>query len=470
MIRPRFRLAPLLLAPLLLARCAWLAPDYKRPSLPLPDRWNGAAAVARDDSEWWHSYNDPVLDQLIADALKDSDDIALAKNRLSQARAQYGYAFANQLPAISVVGADAYGQVHLNESLPIPQKMSNLGFVGGMLTYEVDLWGKNASLSNAAKAGVRAAACAEDAARLSVSAGTAKLYFSLRALDAEVAILEDAVRTQDELLALVQRQYDVGAVDALLFQAATERRDTAHAALPDARDQRDRAESALAVLAGHSPKDIAQNDISRGRDLYDLTIPEPAPSVMPSQLIERRPDIAMHEQMLIASNFNIGHARAAYFPSLSLATLAGVNNIDLNNLYRATTRSWALPAAMAAPVLDFGRTESGVKLARAAKNEQVVLYQQSIRTAFKEVRDALLAENTAADRDNSDTEREKAAETRLHLTTLRQAEGWSSRIDVLAARSTLEQEQLTRVAARLQRLDASVDLYKATGGGFRMSR
>lgn len=463
------------LLPLLLSGCAWLAPHYKRPEVALPKTWDGVGAVARDDREWWQRYGDPVLDQLESEAQQRSDDIALAKTSLSQAQAQYSYAFANQLPSISVAGSDAYGKFAdgkvraMGQSFQFPNKTSNFGFVGGMLNYELDLWGKNASLSQAAKAGVKGAVYAQEAARLSVAAGVAKLYFSLRALDRNVAILKDSIRTQDEILALVQHQYDVGAVDALLLQDATERRDTVHAALPDMEDQRNNAESALSVLVGRSPQDLIQTGIARGQEIDNLKVPDPTPSVLPSELLECRPDIAMHEQMLIASNFNIGYARAAYFPSISLASLAGVNNIDIDNLYRATSRSWTLGAAMAAPVLDFGRTQSGVKLAKANKNQQVTLYQQSIRTAFKEVRDALLAQNTASERDADNIARDEAAQQKLHLTTLRLNHGYASQIDVLAAQSTVQLAELSRVKARLQRLDASVDLYKATGGGFKAS-
>ncbi len=464
----------LLLAPFLLGGCSWLAPDYKRPTMDLPTTWSGSATVTRDDRTWWHGYGDPVLDQLVQSALHDSDDIALAGNRLMQARAQYGYAFANQLPMLSIAGSDAYGKFAngrvsaLDESLHFPNKTSNLGFVGGMLTYELDLWGKNASLSNAAKAGVHAGVYAMDAARLSIVAGVAKLYFSLRALDQNVALLKQTVQTQDDLLALVQRQYDVGATDALTLENVRERRDTVHELLPDVEDQRDRAESALALLIGQSPQDIIQNEVPRGRPLGEMTLPEAAPSLLPSELLERRPDIAMHEQMLMASNFNIGFARAAYFPSISLASLAGVNNIDIDNLYRATGRAWTLGAAMAAPVLDFGRTQNGVRLAKAGKNEQVILYQQSIRSAFKEVRDALLAQKTAADREGDTTSRVASDENRLRLTTLRLENGYASRIDVLTAQAIFQQAELAQVSARLQRLDASIDLYKATGGGFKI--
>lgn len=431
--------------------------------------------MTRDDRAWWQGYGDPVLDQLEAEAAQHNDDLALAKTSLSQAQAQYSYAFANQLPSLSVAGSDAYGKFAngnvraAGQSFHFPNKTSNFGFVGGMLNYELDLWGKNASLSNAAKAGVKGAVYAQDAARLSVAAAVAKLYFSLRALDRNVVILKESVQTQDALLALVQHQYDVGAVDAVLLQDATERRDTVHAALPDMEDQRNNAESALAVLVGRSPQEIVQADVPRGRDLQELTVPEPTPSVLPSELLERRPDIAMHEQMLISSNFNIGYARAAYFPSISLASLAGVNNIDIDNLYKVTSRSWTLGAAMAAPVLDFGRTESGVKLAKANKNQQVVLYQQSIRTAFKEVRDALLAQGTAEQRDADNIARDGAARQKLHLMTLRLKQGYASQLDVLAAQSTLQSAELSQVQARLQRLDASVDLYRVTGGGFTTS-
>ncbi|GAB6966792.1 efflux transporter outer membrane subunit [Komagataeibacter kakiaceti JCM 25156] len=458
---------PILLLPAVLAGCAWLAPTYHRPRMPMPDKWGATqAATMADDSAWWRGYGDPVLDALVAEAQKNNDDLALAGSRLQQARAQYKYAFANQLPSISVAGSDAYGRLHLKDDFPAPHKMSNLGFVGGMLNYEVDLWGKNASLSKAAKAGVRAAIYGHAAARLSIAAATAKLYFSLRALDSERDIVQRTIQTQTELLALVQRQHEVGAVDALAVQNVTEQLDAAQAALPDIEDQRGKAESALAVMLGRSPRQIIGQAMERGRDINELVVPIPTPPDIPSTLLERRPDIAMHEQTLIASNFNIGFARAAYFPTISLASLAGVNNIDIDNLYRATTRSWTLAASMAAPVLDFGRTASGVKLARAEKNEQVILYKQSIRAAFREVHDALLEQNNAHDREQGDGDRETAAGKNVELMRLRLEQGYSSRLDVLSAQVVEQQAELAHTTARLSSLDASVDMYRAIGGGF----
>ncbi|PYD48523.1 efflux transporter outer membrane subunit [Novacetimonas pomaceti] len=462
--------SPILLLPVLLAGCAWLAPTYHRPQMPMPDKWGTAQTAATpDDSTWWRSYGDPVLDGLVDEALKNNDDLALAGAKLQQARAQYKYAFANQLPSISVAGADAYGRVHLKDELPTPHRMSNLGFVGGMLNYEVDLWGKNASLSKAAKAGVRAAGYGHAAARLSIAAATAKLYFSLRALDSERDILQRTIQTQTELLALVQRQHEVGAVDALAVQNVTEQLDAAQAALPDVEDQRGKAESALAVMLGRAPQQIIEQAMERGKNIDELTIPIPTPPEIPSTLLERRPDIAMHEQTLIASNFNIGFARAAYFPTISLASLAGVNNIDIDNLYRATTRSWTLAASMAAPVLDFGRTASGVKLAKAEKNEQVILYKQSIRTAFREVHDALLEQNNAHEREQGDGGKKTAAEKTVELTQLRLKHGYSSRLDVLSAQVIEQQAELAHTTALLGSLDASVDMYRAIGGGFRLT-
>ncbi|MBV1824599.1 efflux transporter outer membrane subunit [Komagataeibacter oboediens] len=458
---------PILLLPALLAGCAWLAPTYHRPQMPMPDKWGTQQArTVPDGGAWWRSYNDPVLDALVDEALKNNDDLALAGSKLQQARAQYKYAFANQLPSISVAGADAMGRLHLKDELPVAHKMSNLGFVGGMLNYEADFWGKNASLSKAAKAGVKAAGYGHEAARLSIAAATTKLYFSLRALDRQREILQRTIETQTALLALVQRQHEVGAVDALVVQNVTEQRDAAQAALPDVEDQRGKAESALAVMLGRSPEQIIGQAMERGKNIDELTIPIPTPPEIPSTLLERRPDIAMHEQTLIASNFNIGFARAAYFPTISLASLAGVNNIDIDNLYRATTRSWTLAASMAAPVMDFGRTASGVKLARAEKNEQVILYKQSIRTAFREVHDALLEQDNAHAREQGDGDKETAAEKTVELTQLRLEHGYASRLDVLSAQVLAQQAEQAHTTALLSSLDASVDMYRAIGGGF----
>lgn len=450
--------------PLLLTGCAWLAPDYKRADLDMPEKWadEQAGDKAVDMKEWWKEYDDPVLEKLIEEALANNGDLALASARLRQSRAQYDYAFANQFPLLSVNGtADRVG-------LPsaVSDKPANLSFIGGLLTYELDLWGRQASASEATKAALIGTKYNQDALKLSVSAATAQLYFEILALDADIKITQDTIRSRDESYGIVKKQFDREAVNGLVLKQSEAEMEGTRAKLSQLVEQRDKAESALAVLLGRSPKDIIQGNIERGSSIDELPVSPVTPDILPSKILERRPDIASAEQALIASNFNIGIARAAYFPQISLSALLGISSIDVHNIYQSTMRTWMLGASMAGPVIDFGRTSSGVDLAKAENQELLASYKNTVRTAFKEVKDALSAQTNSQGEEESIVKEEAALKEALRLANLRYSSGYSSYIEVLDAERNLYNAQIGLVAAKLGRLNASVNMYKALGGGW----
>ena len=458
------------LLPLVLSGCAWLSPDYDRPAFDMPTKWVANETQQGEQKEieraWWKSYHDPVLDRLVDEALANNDSLAVAGARLQQAKAQYDYAFGNRFPLFAVVGEGSRSKMNFENNMLLSNAPSNIGFLGGMLSYEVDLWGKQASASSAAKAGYLATSHIQDATRLSIAAATVQLYFNLLALDADVGIMKNWVQTQEKTHVLVKKQYEVKAASALNLHQSEAGFAAVKAELPVLEDQRDKAESALATLLGRSPRQIIKEKLERGQGLDALPPPPRAPNDLPSDLLEKRPDIAAREQALIASHFNIGYARSAYFPTISLSNLLGVTSLDVANLYKGTVRTWSLGGSFAGPVIDFGRTDSGVDLALAENQEQLALYKESVRTAFKEVRDALSSQSSTRVAEEEQAAKEVSIKENLRLTNLRMTSGFASNLDVFTAERSFYEAQMARVSAKLNHLNSSVDLYKALGGGW----
>jgi len=463
----KFYIAALLT--LALSGCTWLTPTYQRPELDLPEAISSAGNRNKSTHErligWWQEYNDPVLQQLIDRALTQSDDIALAAARLKQARSLYDYSYSNQFPLLSIAGVGTRTNVDFKDSNSLPNKPMNLSFIGGMLSYEVDLWGKLASANQAAKASFLAAGYNQDAVRLSVASATAQLYFNIVALNADIKITQDTIVSREESYKLYKVQYERELANGLVLRQSKAELDATRAQLPPLLEQKDKAESSLAVLLGHSPREIMGAGIAPGKELDAMPVPPLSPAELPSNLLERRPDIAAAEQALIASNFNIGVARAAFFPTISLSSLYGISSMDIQNLYNGSMQTWQLGSSLAGPVIDFGRTASGVELAKARNQEQLAVYKNSVRTAFKDVKDALSAQVHSRDEEKALSDEEREVKEALRLANLRYSAGFSSYIEVLDAERNLYSVQIALVAAKLKRLNASINLYKALGGG-----
>jgi len=455
---------------LFLSGCAWLAPNYQREAFDMPSAWEAQTATSVGKTavyqDWWKSYQDPSLDALIQEALVHNDDLSVAAARVMQAKAQYDYAFANQFPLLSLTGYGSRSKMDFKDSALLSDKPSNIGILGGMLSYEVDLWGKLASASESARAAYLSMNYNKDAVRLGITSAVAQLYFNILSLDADTAHLRQLIKLQEETFGLTNELYSVSAVDARALHQAEAKLADVKGKLPELLDQKSRAESAMATLLGRSPTQIVNVDIARNKKIEDLVLPSIVPPDVPSEILERRPDIAAQESALIASNFNIGYARAAYFPSLSVSNLLGVTSLGMDNLYKGTVRTWELSGTLAGPLVDFGRTSSGVDLALAENQERLALYKQTVKTAFKEVRDALSAQINAKDIDTEETAKIASLRSNLQLEQLRLAQGYASRLDVLSGEAMLCQAQISGVSARLNQLNVSVELFKALGGGW----
>ncbi len=453
----KFKTVLLATTALLLAGCTALS-DTKMPGFDFPGAWDqGArAAEAADEAaerqrlaDWWVQYNDTTLSALLDEGLQNSGDLALAASRVAQARARYGYAGANQLPSLSVEGG--INRTRLTDAAAGgASNPSNSFSLSAVLNYEVDLWGRLANSTASARSNLLAADYNREAVRIALMSDIAQAYFNLRALDENIAITKNKA----------------GASDGLTLRQAESELASARSQLPQITQARNEQESALAVLLGRSPQAIIDGTVSRGSAIKKLPVPPFAPASLPSSLLLKRPDIQAAEQQLKATNYDIGTARAAYFPTLSLGALLGTTAGDIGDMFRSSTHTWQLGGSLVGPLIDMGRTSANVELAQGLRDEAAENYKGAVRAAFKDVRDNLSAQTNNRERERAEDARVKALAETLRLARLRYKAGYSNHLEVLDAERGLYTAQLELVAAKLARLNSSVNLYKAFGGGW----
>lgn len=444
----------------LLGGCS-LAPEYSRPQLELPQAWkNGGQETL--SARWWTRFNDPVLTELVDDALVHNRDIAAASARVDYARAQVGLARAERLPLLvgqgSAVPAWVDHQKALGGSMPYS--------AGFGISWELDLWGKYKSASDAAKAQLMGTEAAQRGVRLSIAAQTAVAYFTLRSLDLQLNTTERTLKTREEALSIYEARFEQGLINELDLMQSKTVVETAKTALYRTRAAQDAAEGALAALVGRSPREIMDGTIRRGLDLEVIPAPPVIPAGVPSDLLERRPDIVQAEQTLVASNANIGVARAAWFPSISLTGMFGIISPQLSNLFNYPNKTWNYGGSGSVPLLDFGRVSSNVDAAEAKQREALALYERTVQNAFKEMRDALAKQREATNIVES-LER-MVAELRVatELARSRYDNGYSSYLEVLDAERSLFQSEMDLASARSDRLSSVVNVCLALGGGW----
>jgi multidrug efflux system outer membrane protein len=448
----------------LLAGCA-VGPDYQRPAVELPADYlagpaEGDAAVP---AEWWTLYSDATLEELVAATRANNADIRLAVAQVEEAEAVLRQARAALLPEIT--GGLQRSRTRVS-SLTSPPPVSGFPVrpdtrLFASTNFEVDFWGRLSRGSEAARASLLGSRFARDVVTLSLGSLTAQTYFGLRSLDAQLAVLQETIRTRRDSVELARARVAGGLASELdLYQA--------QAALSDALVQRRDTERARALLEHQLGQLIGKLDLKLAAgDLFALPVPPTPPAGLPSMLLERRPDIRAAEQTMIAANAQIGIARAAMFPAISLTGLAGSESAAFSDLLAGGTGIWTLGFALALPIFDAGRREAAVEQAEARRRQALASYQGSIESAFREVSDALVnLEQTGASEADL-LERMQAARNALQLSNERYEAGYSPYLEVLDAQRTANDAELAFVRNRQARLAFSVDLMKALGGGWR---
>jgi multidrug efflux system outer membrane protein len=452
----------------LLSGCITLGPDYARPKIDTPDAWPGEKTEVPVPVQWWRNYNDPVLDKMVEEALAHNTDLALAIARVDEARAQLGVTRADQVPGMSA-GADA-SRNRISERSPtffpgIKPKYTDLN-TSLNASWEIDLWGKYRRATESARADLLATEFNREAVRLTLIAEVSQGYFNLRSLDAQVAVTRETVATRLAALALQRKRFEAGVASELELRQVEAETAAAQALLPSLETQLAQQETALSVLLGRSPRAIVDTPPERGTAIEALTVPPAVPAGLPSDLLKRRPDLQEAEQRLVAANARIGVAKAAYYPSISLTGLLGVESATLADLFTSAARLWQFSASAAQTVFDAGKTRSQVAAASARQQQALVQYQSAIQNAFKDTLDALVAQRKARETLEADQARVAALQKALELAQLRYNNGVSSLLDVLDAQRGLLEAQLNQVEAHRAQLAATADLFKALGGGW----
>ncbi|CAB3809053.1 Toluene efflux pump outer membrane protein TtgI [Paraburkholderia fynbosensis] len=439
-----------------LAGCS-LVPAYQRPGAPLAQSFDGAAggslaATVPVRSGWWREYHDPALDALIDRSLRNNFTLASAIASVEQARGNAERAGAPQYPSLSV-GA-SFDRSHQGRG-----STTKTQSLFAEASYEVDFWGFNAANASAADLLARASGFDRDTVALTLTASVADTYFEVQSLRRRLAIARSISDDAARILQLLIAQQRAGVATELQVQQQRNALATFQAAVPALQQQLDTNIHALAVLVGTAPEHFAVSDAT----LADIPIPRPRPN-LPASLLETRPDIRSKEAQLQSANQSVGAARAAFLPDLVLTADGGLSSKSLSHFLSSPFAS--LATSLAAPILDGGALRGQLHASQAAEAKGVADYRQAVITALQDVEDSLTAAQQqqvaeAADQDAADAARKAAAlaQTQYKLGTV-------DFLTVLDAQRTLYQSEDTLVQARLARLQASVSLFRAFGGGF----
>jgi outer membrane protein, multidrug efflux system len=456
-----------------------VGPNYKRPTANVPSAYRGALApeaaasestrtpaspggagsVSLGEEKWWEVFEDPELQGLIRTALKNNYDVRIAATRVLEAQAQLGITRADQLPSLSAGGNVT--SVRNPKVGPIPAYEITQGQVSGSASWNVDFWGRYRRATEAARAIVLANQWAQKEVMATLVANVASSYFQLRQLDLELEISKRTLGSRQDSLDLtktleehgINSLLDVRQSEQLVYTAATE--------IPDLERQIGQEENAISILVGNNP-----GDIIRGLKLTEQPHAPEVPVGLPSSLLERRPDIRAAEENLVAANAQIGVARAAYFPQISLTGTAGYESAALTNLFTGPAGIWTLVGSVTQPIFEGGRLKSNVRLAEAQREQLLLTYQQAIQGAFRDVSNALIAYRKFREFRIQQQHLVESAQDAARLSGVRFKAGTADYLEVLTNETNSFSAELALAQAQGNELNALVELYQALGGGW----
>lgn len=448
------RLLPLLLA----AGCA-MAPHPKPAStLQAPGAWRtapgGEGVVARD---WWRSFGDPALDALVRRALDNNGELRIARSRLEEYRARVRVAQSASLPALNL----SFGPSRARAIGPLGQPVEVTSVVGSVqASYELDLFGRIAATTQAARFEELSQEAALDAAALAIVSNTASGYFNLLGLDAQLALARATLASRERSFALARHQFEVGYSSRLeMSQAEAELHATA-AVVPQLERAIAQQEQALSLLVGASPGPVA-----RGVPLVEVRLPAPAPG-LPSDLLRRRPDIAQAERLVLAADASLAAARDQLLPSIRLTASLGAQGGSVARLLRDPVELWSVGSSVLAPIFDAGRLRAQADIAATVRDRALFAYENAVRAGFAETENALAGIDGLRRQLFEAEARSRAANEVLRVARNRYANGYASYLEELDAQRTAFSAETNVLQLRASLLAAHVDLYRALGGGW----
>ena len=451
----------------LLVGCSFI-PTYERPQPPVPATYAGGAATTDSAAAqsgatvpWKNYFAEPRLQQLIGIALANNRDLRVAMLNIEQARATYQVRRADLYPGVGLAAnasrapATGTGTGNLTNSFSVGLAVS---------AWEIDFFGRIASLKEQALAQYLATEEGRNAAQVSLVAAVANGWLTLLADEELLDLSRQTLASREESVRLTKMRLDAGVASEIDFRQAESLTQAARATLAQQQRQRALDENALVLLLGQALPQEVRASLAGGK-LADAPAMAPLPAGVPSELLTRRPDIRQAEQQLISANANIGAARAAFFPRISLTAQAGTVSGELSGLFKNGSWGFTIAPSLLLPIFDAGRNQANLDSARVGREIAVTQYEKAIQTAFREVSDGLAGQATLGEQAQAQQQQAQAEAARLQLADLRYRNGVASYLDLLDAQRSLFTAQQAVVQVRLAQLQNQVSLYKALGGG-----
>lgn len=454
-----------------------VGPNYKRPAVNAPASYRGetelnaaptqpagattgaATGTPLGEEQWWEVFQDQILQQLIRTALQNNYDVRIAATRVLQAQAQLGITRANQYPTLTAGGSVT--SIRDPAIGPIPAYEVTLGQIAATASWNVDFWGQYRRATEAARATLLANEWAQKAVISTLVSDVASSYFLLRQLDLELEISKSTLASRQDSLGLTKMLEEHGLNSLLDVRQSEQLVYTASAEIPDLERQIQQQENGISILLGENP-----SDVPRGLKLTEQPHAPEVPVGLPSSLLERRPDIREAEQNLVAANAQIGVARAAYFPQITLTGNAGYESPKLTDLFQGPAGVWTLAGSLVQPIFEGGRLKSGVRLAEAQRDQLVLTYQQTIQGAFRDVSNALIAYRKYREYRIQEQHLVDSAQDAANLSQIRFKAGTTDYLEVLTNETNEFSAELTLAQAEGSELISLVQLYQALGGGW----
>ncbi|MDR0815937.1 MAG: efflux transporter outer membrane subunit [Desulfovibrio sp.] len=458
---------------LLLSACS-LAPNYERPGQDIPKEWRrvdlGSTPLYTD---WWTRFNDPVLTSMIAEALSTNLDLAESLARIDSAAAQAGVATSQLFPTVSGNAqalAQSASEKGPNAAAFTPQtgmSRSTTNYQGSLnAAWELDFWGKYRDSYTALTDVLMNTVVGHEALLLSVAGQTARGYFTMLALDMQLATARRTLKSREDSFGIYTSRYRQGDITELDWQRARAEVETARSQMHVTTVALDQAEAALAVLLGRSPRDIMERSVERGKTIHALPSPPVLPEGLPSALLERRPDVRAAEYMIMAYNAEIGAARAQFFPSISLTGVLGTLSAAVGNLFTGPAGVWSYGVTGSLPLLDFSRNWYTVKDAEARKKASVAVYRKTVQKAFQDIRTSLTSQREADAIVRSMQLQVQSLRRAVEIARLQYDNGYSDYLTVLDAERQLFAAEMQLATGLRDRLEAVVSVCMALGGGW----
>lgn len=472
-------IVPLIAVTFLFSAC--VGKNYKRPEVELPDNQTEQTVENKDEQinkdisafeteQWWHIFQDVALDKFEEEALKYNYDLKSALERVNQAKATLSVTKSNYYPTINL-----FGQVTDSK---MTRTFKDYGMymdrftVGLSASYEIDLWGKYYRNSQSAKANYLSSKADTDAVKLTLTSTVAQTYFQMIALDAQLQMAKETLKSREDSYNVYSNRFNKGVISEFDLRRVEAEMESVRADVYSVEQLLKQAETALSVLVGRNPKNIIENNLERGNTIKDTIIIPEVPNAVPSDLINRRPDLKACEYMLEAANAKVSVAKSTLFPTISLTGQAGFASHELEDLFSKDddgnyNDTWSYSADIVWPIFAGGRDIKTYRAQQSEYEQMLSKYQKTIQNAFKEVLDAINNYSLGKDRLEAKEKQTLALQRAYELAVKREKAGLTDLLDVLDVERMLLQSEMDLISVKSSQLDSIVDICKALGGGWK---